>query len=151
MATSSHTSTSIGISVFPLDGPDAATLVKHADTAMYHAKERGRNGYQFFRHDMNVRAVERQQVESSLRLALDRSEFALHYQPKLDLQSGAITGVEALLRWEHPSGGRCCRNASTTSRRSAAWSFRSEAGYCVRPARKRCAGATAGWRRSRSR
>lgn len=100
-----HTSASIGISVFPLDGPDAATLVKHADTAMYHAKERGRNGYQFFRHDMNVRAVERQQVESSLRLALERSEFALHYQPKLDLQSGAITGVEALLRWEHPEWG----------------------------------------------
>lgn len=100
-----HTSTSIGISVFPLDGLDAATLIKNADTAMYHAKERGRNAYQFFRHDMNARAVERQLIESSLRLALERSEFALHYQPKLDLESGAITGVEALLRWEHPEWG----------------------------------------------
>lgn len=100
-----HTSTSIGISVFPLDGLDAAALIKNADTAMYHAKERGRNGYQFFHHDMNVRAVERQLIESSLRLALERSEFALYYQPKLDLESGAITGVEALLRWAHPEWG----------------------------------------------
>jgi diguanylate cyclase (GGDEF)-like protein/PAS domain S-box-containing protein len=100
-----HTSTSIGISVFPLDGPDAAALIKNADTAMYHAKERGRNGYQFFRHEMNARAVERQLVESNLRLALERAEFVLHYQPKLDLESGAITGAEALLRWEHPEWG----------------------------------------------
>ncbi len=100
-----HTSTSIGISVFPLDGLDAATLIKNADTAMYHAKERGRNAYQFFRHDMNARAVERQLIESNLRVALERSEFVLHYQPKLDLESGAITGAEALLRWEHPEWG----------------------------------------------
>ena len=99
------TSTSIGISVFPLDGLDAATLIKNADTAMYHAKERGRNGYQFFRHDMNARAVERQLIESSLRLALERAEFVLHYQPKLDLESGAVTGAEALLRWQHPEWG----------------------------------------------
>lgn len=100
-----HTSTSIGISVFPLDGLDAAALIKNADTAMYHAKERGRNGYQFFRHDMNARAIERQLIESNLRRALERAEFALHYQPKLDLESGAITGVEALLRWNHPEWG----------------------------------------------
>ncbi|MGI4717338.1 MAG: putative bifunctional diguanylate cyclase/phosphodiesterase [Janthinobacterium lividum] len=100
-----HTSTSIGISVFPLDGTDAAALIKNADTAMYHAKERGRNVYQFFRHDMNARAVERQLVESNLRRALARSEFVLHYQPKLDLITGTITGAEALLRWEHPEWG----------------------------------------------
>jgi diguanylate cyclase (GGDEF)-like protein/PAS domain S-box-containing protein len=100
-----HTSTSIGISVFPIDGMDAAALIKNADTAMYHAKERGRNNYQFFRHDMNTRAMERQQVESNLRRALERHEFALHYQPKVDLESGRITGVEALLRWEHPEWG----------------------------------------------
>ncbi|MBQ5961931.1 EAL domain-containing protein [Massilia sp. ZL223] len=100
-----HTSTSIGISVFPLDGLDAAALLKNADTAMYHAKERGRNAYQFFRHDMNARAVERQLIESNLRLALERSEFTLHYQPKLDLESETITGVEALLRWNHPEWG----------------------------------------------
>jgi diguanylate cyclase (GGDEF)-like protein/PAS domain S-box-containing protein len=100
-----HTSTSIGISVFPIDGTDAAALIKNADTAMYHAKERGRNNYQFFRHDMNTRAMERQQVESNLRRALERHEFTLHYQPKVNLESGRITGVEALLRWEHPEWG----------------------------------------------
>jgi diguanylate cyclase (GGDEF)-like protein/PAS domain S-box-containing protein len=100
-----HTSTSIGISVFPLDGMDAADLIKNADTAMYHAKERGRNNYQFFRHDMNTRAMERQLIESNLRRALERHEFTLHYQPKVDLKSNCITGVEALLRWEHPEWG----------------------------------------------
>lgn len=100
-----HTSTSIGISVFPGDGIEPATLIKNADTAMYHAKERGRGNYQFFRHDMNTRAVERQLVESNLRRALERSEFRLDYQPKVDLGTGRITGVEALLRWEHPEWG----------------------------------------------
>lgn len=100
-----HTSTSIGISVFPLDGTDAVALIKNADTAMYHAKERGRNNYQFFRHDMNTRAVERQLIESNLRQALERKEFTLHYQPKVDLKTNCITGVEALLRWEHPEWG----------------------------------------------
>lgn len=100
-----HTSTSIGISVSPLDGADAAALIKNADTAMYHAKERGRNNYQFFRQDMNTRAIERQLVESSLRLALERDEFKLYYQPKFDLESMQMTGVEALLRWEHPEWG----------------------------------------------
>jgi diguanylate cyclase (GGDEF)-like protein/PAS domain S-box-containing protein len=100
-----HTSTSIGISIFPLDGLDAPALVKNADTAMYHAKERGRNNYQFFRRDMNTRAVERQLIESNLRRALERHEFTLHYQPKVDLRTNRITGVEALLRWEHPEWG----------------------------------------------
>ena len=100
-----HTSTSIGISVFPVDGMDHAALIKNADTAMYHAKERGRNNYQFFHHDMNTRAVERQLIESSLRRALERHEFTLHYQPKVDLKTNCITGVEALLRWEHPEWG----------------------------------------------
>jgi diguanylate cyclase (GGDEF)-like protein/PAS domain S-box-containing protein len=100
-----HTSTSIGISVYPDDGAEPATLIKNADTAMYHAKERGRANYQFFRHDMNTRAVERQLVESNLRRALERSEFRLHYQPKVDLETGRITGVEALLRWDHPEWG----------------------------------------------
>jgi diguanylate cyclase (GGDEF)-like protein len=100
-----HTSTSIGISVFPVDGIDAAALIKNSDTAMYHAKERGRNNYQFFHHVMNTRAIERQLVESSLRRALERSEFLLHYQPKVDLETGYITGVEALLRWQHSEWG----------------------------------------------
>jgi diguanylate cyclase (GGDEF)-like protein/PAS domain S-box-containing protein len=100
-----HTSTSIGIAAYPLDGTDAAALIKNADTAMYHAKERGRNNYQFFRHDMNTRAMERQLIESNLRRALEHEEFTLHYQPKVDFETGRITGVEALLRWAHPEWG----------------------------------------------
>jgi diguanylate cyclase (GGDEF)-like protein/PAS domain S-box-containing protein len=100
-----HTSTSIGISGFPFDGTDAAALIKNADTAMYHAKERGRNNYQFFRHDMNTRAMERQIIESNLRRALTQGEFTLHYQPKVNLLDQHITGVEALLRWQHPEWG----------------------------------------------
>jgi len=100
-----HTSTSIGIGAFPQDGTNAAALITNADTAMYHAKELGRNNYQFFRQDMNTRAVERQLVETSLRRALEHGEFALYYQPKVDLQTDRITGVEALLRWKHPEWG----------------------------------------------
>jgi diguanylate cyclase (GGDEF)-like protein len=100
-----HITTSIGISVFPDDGDDAETLIKNADTAMYQAKDSGRSGVQFFRPDMNVRAVERQSMEESLRVALQREEFVLHYQPKIDLASGAVIGAEALLRWAHPTRG----------------------------------------------
>ena len=100
-----HVTTSIGLSVFPDDGPDAETLIKNADTAMYQAKENGRQSYQFFKPAMKVRAVERQSVEESLRRALQRREFKLQYQPKIDLGTGAITGAEALLRWIHPTRG----------------------------------------------
>ena len=100
-----HVTTSMGVSIYPDDGLDAETLIKNADTAMYQAKEKGRHGYQFFTPDMNVRAVERQSIEEGLRRALERQEFALHYQPKIDLITGAITGAEALLRWTHPTRG----------------------------------------------
>jgi diguanylate cyclase (GGDEF)-like protein len=100
-----HITTSIGVSVYPDDGLDAATLIKNADTAMYQAKENGRHGYQFFTPALNVRAIERQIIEEGLRRALERHEFSLRYQPKINLKTGAITGVEALILWTHPIRG----------------------------------------------
>jgi diguanylate cyclase (GGDEF)-like protein len=98
-------SASIGISTFPDDGKDAETLLKNADIAMYRAKDQGRNNYQFYSAEMNKHTFERLAMESSLRRAIERNEFLLHYQPKLDLRTGAIGGVEALIRWQHPDLG----------------------------------------------
>jgi diguanylate cyclase (GGDEF)-like protein/PAS domain S-box-containing protein len=100
-----HVTASIGLSVYPDDGLDAETLIQNADTAMYQAKEKGHQNYQFFKPDMNVRAVERQFIEESLRRAVERREFALHYQPVINLTTGEITGAEALIRWMHPTRG----------------------------------------------
>lgn len=96
---------SIGISVFPTDGEDEQTLVKNADIAMYHAKEGGKNNFCFYSDELSADSLERLALESSLRVALDRNEFVLHYQEKHDLRSGEITGAEALLRWQHPTLG----------------------------------------------
>ena len=95
----------IGISMFPQDGEDAETLIRNADTAMYHAKESGRNKYQFYRRDMRALDLERQNFEASLYLALARRQFVLCYQAQVSLDGGAITGAEALIRWRHPSRG----------------------------------------------
>lgn len=96
---------SIGVSVFPKDGADVETLLKNADTAMYRAKDNGRNNVEFYAQDMNVRAVERLVMEQNLRRALEREELELHYQPFVNTQDGRITGVEALLRWRHATLG----------------------------------------------
>ena len=95
------TSTSIGVAVFPDDGEDVEALLKHADTAMYRAKANGRNAYQLYTSDMSARARVRLSLESNLRTAIDRRELELHYQPKVDLASQAVVGVEALVRWPH--------------------------------------------------
>ncbi len=100
-----YVSASLGIGVYPSDGSDADTLLRNADTAMYRAKERGRNGYQFYLPQMNELALERLQLQTQLRGALERREFVLHYQPKAYLASGRISGFEALLRWQHPERG----------------------------------------------
>ncbi len=100
-----HITASIGISTYPEGGVDAETLIKNADMAMYHAKENGRDNYQFFEKEMNSRAVARQSLEGEIRCALERDELLLHFQPKVNLKTGAITSVEALVRWQHPERG----------------------------------------------
>jgi diguanylate cyclase (GGDEF)-like protein/PAS domain S-box-containing protein len=96
---------SIGIGIYPDDGTDAETLLKNADIAMLNAKDNGRNNYQFFKPTMNEHAMERQSIEGSLRHALERREFVLHYQPKMDLMAETLTGAEALIRWRQPERG----------------------------------------------
>lgn len=96
-----YVSASVGIAIYPADGASSDELLKNADTAMYRAKQEGRNGYQFYLPQMNERLMERLRLEAGLRGALDRREFVLHYQPKIQLDTGMISGFEALLRWQH--------------------------------------------------
>lgn len=101
-----HITGSIGVSMYPGDGQDLDTLVKNADTAMYRAKELGRNNYQLYTPAMNDKAIVRLTMENDLRKAIERNELTLYYQPKVDIKSGKITGAEALVRWNHPQRGR---------------------------------------------
>ncbi len=100
-----HVSGSIGIASYPDDGTDEQSLLRNADVAMYQVKEEGRNSYRFFTPEMNTRAIERLNMEASLWRALEREEFCLHFQPKVDVGSGRIVGAEALVRWQHPTIG----------------------------------------------
>ncbi|HJV50579.1 MAG TPA: EAL domain-containing protein [Noviherbaspirillum sp.] len=96
---------SIGVAAYPGDGVDPETLIRHADIAMYRAKESGRNNFQFYTATMNERLLERLRIEGDLRNAVEREEFVLHYQPQIDLANGRTVGVEALIRWQHPELG----------------------------------------------
>ncbi|MDP9009164.1 MAG: EAL domain-containing protein [Pseudomonadota bacterium] len=100
-----YATASIGVVTFPDDGVHADALLKNADFAMYQAKESGRNCYQFFKPEMNAKAAQRQSIENGLRVAIEKQALLLHYQPKFDLRTGAITAVEALVRWRHPTRG----------------------------------------------
>jgi diguanylate cyclase (GGDEF)-like protein/PAS domain S-box-containing protein len=97
--------TSIGISLYPYDGNDVDTMLKNADTAMYHAKNLGRNNYQFYKQSMNVAILQRLELENKLRQALEQREFELYYQPQVEICSNHIVGMEALIRWRHPELG----------------------------------------------
>ena len=100
-----YTSASIGIAVYPGDGKDARTLLKNSDTAMYRAKESGRHCFQFYKPEMSVSAMERLDLENSLKAAFENDEFLIHYQPVIDIHKNEVVGVEALLRWQHPEKG----------------------------------------------
>ncbi|OEU66230.1 MAG: diguanylate cyclase [Desulfovibrio sp. S3730MH75] len=99
-----HVTTSLGITVFPDDGDDPGTLIKNADMAMYHAKGEGKNGYHMFRQEMHDRVERRLQLENALRTAVQKQEFVVYYQPKVDLESGNVIGLEALVRWIREDG-----------------------------------------------
>jgi diguanylate cyclase (GGDEF)-like protein len=100
-----YTSASVGIAIYPEDGTDASTLMKNADTAMFRAKEEGRGTFQFYKPEMSVNAMEKLDLENSIRRAVDNNELVIHYLPTVDIHKNEVAGVEALLRWQHPEKG----------------------------------------------
>ncbi|MBZ0068208.1 MAG: EAL domain-containing protein [Thiobacillus sp.] len=100
-----HSTASLGLAIFPNDGENGETLMKNADTAMYHAKEQGRDNVQFFTAEMNQAAIKRMKLDNDLRVAVENRQFVLNYQPQLDSRDGRVIGVEALVRWHHPRDG----------------------------------------------
>jgi diguanylate cyclase (GGDEF)-like protein/PAS domain S-box-containing protein len=137
---------SIGITLCPDDGADFDTLLQRADTAMYRAKESGRNAYCFYTSEMNAQALENLKMRSALHWALDQREFVLHYQPQVDLVSGAVIGVEALLRWQRGDGelvppGRFIRRQKRADKLCP-----SANGFCAKPVPRPCAGSRPGCR-----
>jgi predicted signal transduction protein with EAL and GGDEF domain len=108
------------VAAFPSDGTPADSLIEHADIAMYRAKKLGRNNFQFYTPAMNEESLERVRIESALRNALERNEFVLHYQPQVDLKTGQIVGMEALIRWKHPELGMVPPSASSAWPRTPA-------------------------------
>jgi len=100
-----YVSTSIGIALYPQDGSNIDSLIKHADVAMYHVKGQGKNGYQFYSNEMNVPYIQKLSLDTGIRRALENDELGLVYQPQINLRTGEIVGVEALLRWDHPEHG----------------------------------------------
>ena len=140
-----HVSCSIGVALHPEDGEDARTLLKHADSAMYRAKDSGRNNFQFFTRELNALMTERLEMETHLRRALERQQFVLRYQPRVNLGRRQIVGAEALLRWRIPQRGHDrARSASLRWRRKPASSCRSANGCCRPPARRTRPGRTQG-------
>mgnify|MGYP002040236140 CR=1 FL=1 len=125
---------SIGIALSPQDGSELSQLMKNADTAMYHAKERGKNNFQFYQAAMNASALERLELEGDLRHALEQDEFLLHYQPQFSGNGKRLTGVEALLRWQHPKRGLVAPDAFIPVLEELAWWSRSATGCWPRPA-----------------
>ena len=119
-AMSSISPPALASACIPDDGEDAEALLRAADMALYRAKDQGRDNYQFFTPDLNVRAVERRAIETGLHNALEKQEFELFYQPKMNLKTGAIVGAEALIRWRHPDRGLSSRHGSSRLPKTAA-------------------------------
>jgi predicted signal transduction protein with EAL and GGDEF domain len=141
-------SASLGVALYPDDGHDLEALVRCADSAMYRAKQNGRNGYSFFTSDLEAEAVRRLQIVSALRHALELHQLSLRYQPQFDARNGALVGAEVLLRWQHRDWVRCRRPNSFLPPRKAARCSPSANGCCARRCGRCAAGSTKAWRRS---